>query len=185
MKGANNIWKSLFQSSVAIYRNHPIELLHKSVDHFLYNGNRDDKQNASDASDASASVVSAKKYFLKIVSALFGQFDLLSLKDSTCETRKIFFYFISKALFVLEKSKIQNFRYSSFLTSSNAYAKSKQYLLLNNLGSKHSLLIKFGQFMSYYKRKYFIKKLQKNYDQEIRVRSFCVYKELSTISNLK
>ena len=72
MKGANNIWKSLFQSSVAIYRNHPIELLHKSVDHFLYNGNRDDKQNASDASDASASVVSAKKYFLKIVSALFG-----------------------------------------------------------------------------------------------------------------
>ena len=34
-------------------------------------------------------------------------------------------------------------------------------MLLNNLGSKHSLLMKFGQFMSYYKRKKFIKKLGK------------------------
>ena len=44
----------------------------------------------------------------------------LSLKESTCETRKNVFYFTSKALFVLEKIKFQNFRYSSFMTSSNA-----------------------------------------------------------------
>ena len=34
----------------------------------------------------------------------------------------------------------------------------KNKILLNNLGSKHSLLIKFDQFMTYYKRKNFIKK---------------------------
>ena len=30
---------------------------------------------------------------------------------------------------------------------------SSKYISLNNLGSKHSLLMTFGQFMSYYKRK--------------------------------
>ena len=39
------------------------------------------------------------------------------------------------------------------MTSSNAWAWNKKYILQNNLGSKHSLLMKFGQFMSYYKRK--------------------------------
>ena len=39
------------------------------------------------------------------------------------------------------------------MTSSNALAKNKKYILLNNLRNKHSLLIKFGQFMSYSKRK--------------------------------
>ena len=34
-----------------------------------------------------------------------------------------------------------------------------KYISLNNLGSKHSLLMKFGQFMSYYKRKTFVKKI--------------------------
>ena len=31
--------------------------------------------------------------------------------------------------------------------------KHKTYISLNNLGSKHSLVMKFGQFMSYYKKK--------------------------------
>ena len=31
--------------------------------------------------------------------------------------------------------------------------KKKEYFLMNNLESKHSLVMKFGQFMSYYKRK--------------------------------
>ena len=38
-----------------------------------------------------------------------------------------------------------------FLT--NAKTKNKKYILLNNLESKHSLLVKCGQFMSYYKKK--------------------------------
>ena len=45
------------------------------------------------------------------------------------------------------------------MTSSNAQAWYKKFISLNNLGSKYSLLIKFGQFMSYYKKK---KKKKKN-----------------------
>ena len=58
----------------------------------------------------------------------------------------------------------------------------KKYILLNNLGSKHSLLIKLGQFMSYYKRKNFLKKFNKNCDLKTSVRLFCVCKKLSGIS---
>ena len=38
------------------------------------------------------------------------------------------------------------------MTSSNGQAWNTKHILLNNLGSKHSLVMKFGQFM-YYKRK--------------------------------
>ena len=57
---------------------------------------------------------------LKVVSGTFWLVYFLSLKESTCETRKIIFCFTSKALFVLEKIKFQNFRFSNFMTSSNA-----------------------------------------------------------------
>ena len=48
------------------------------------------------------------------------------------------------------------------MASLNAWAEKKKYILLNNLGSKHTLLMKFGQFMSYYERKKIIKKFYKN-----------------------
>ena len=68
------------------------------------------------------------------------------------------------------------------MTSSNAKALNKEYTSLNNLGSKHSLLVKFGQFMSHYKRKNFTKKFCKNCRLETSSRPFCVSKELSTVS---
>ena len=43
----------------------------------------------------------------------------LSLKESTCQTRKNVFYFTSKALFVLKKIKFKNSTFSSFMMSSN------------------------------------------------------------------
>ena len=52
----------------------------------------------------------------------------------------------------------------------------------NNLGSKHSLLIKFGQFMSYSKINNFIKKFYKKRGLETSSRPFCVCKELATTS---
>ena len=58
----------------------------------------------------------------------------------------------------------------------------KKCILLNNLGSKHSALTKFGQFMSYYKRKDFIKKFYKNCDLKTSPRPICVCKDLSTTS---
>ena len=45
MKGENNIWKrwplelAYFSPELLLYRNHPIDLLDKSVDWFLNNGN--------------------------------------------------------------------------------------------------------------------------------------------------
>ena len=44
MKGKNNIWKrwwlglAYFNLVLPLYRNHPIDMLHKSVEWFLYNG---------------------------------------------------------------------------------------------------------------------------------------------------
>ena len=59
-----------------------------------------------------------------------------------------------------------------------------KYILLNNLGSKHSLLMKFGHILSHYKKN-FIKKFNKNCNLKTSSRPFCVCKELSTTSVVK
>ena len=48
------------------------------------------------------------------------------------------------------------------MTSSNAQAWNTKHILLNNLGSKHSLVMKFGQFMQYYKITFLSKNSTKN-----------------------
>ena len=58
-------------------------------------------------------------------------------------------------------------------------------IILNNLGSKHSLLMKFGQLMSYCKSEKIIKNVCKNCDLKTSSRPFCVCKKLSTISIAK
>ena len=82
-------------------------------------------------------------YILKIVSAAILQVYFLSLKESTCETTKMFFISLQKFL-LFSKTK-QNFKYPNFMTSLNVYTQEKKYILLNNLGITHSLLMKFGQ----------------------------------------
>ena len=57
-----------------------------------------------------------------------------------------------------------------------------KYISLNNLGSKYNLLMKFGQFISYYKRQNFIEKVYKNSGLKTSPRPFCVCKELSATS---
>ena len=47
------------------------------------------------------------------------------------------------------------------MTSSNATALNTKHILLNNLGSKHSLVMKFGQFM------YSLCFLSKNYIKNV------------------
>ena len=51
--------------------------------------------------------------------------------------------------------------------SSNAYAKNKKHILLNNLGSKQSLIMKFGQFMPYYKEKILSKNSTKTANRKL------------------
>ena len=53
-------------------------------------------------------LAAGRRHVLKIVSATFLVVCFLCLKESTCETRKNV-YFISKALFILEKIKILEF----------------------------------------------------------------------------
>ena len=53
-----------------------------------------------------------------------------------------------------------------------------KYILINNLGSKQSLLMKFGRFIPYYIRKKNIKKFYKNCNLKTSSRSFCSSQEL-------
>ena len=48
------------------------------------------------------------------------------------------------------------------MTSSYAQAWPTKHILLNNLGSKRSLVMKFGQFMQYYKIIFLSKNSTKN-----------------------
>ena len=54
-----------------------------------------------------------------------------------------------------------------------------KYILLNNLGSRHSLLMKSGQVMSCEKRKIFIKKFYKNCHLKTSSTFFRVWKEMN------
>ena len=115
---------------------------------------------------------------LKVVSATFLLACFVCLKEITCETRKSAFYFTSKDLLVLEIINFQHFRYSN-MTSSNPQAWNTKYILVNNLGSKHSLVMKFGQFMQYYNIIFFIEKLYEKCHLETSSRPFLIFKESS------
>ena len=54
-----------------------------------------------------------------------------------------------------------------------------KHMLLNNLGSKHSVVMKFGQFMQYYKIIFFIKKFYEKCGLETSSRHFPTLKESS------
>ena len=101
----------------------------------------------------------------------------LSLNERTRQTRKHIFYFTSKALFFLEKIKFENLRFSDFTRHQIPKHRTKKYILLNNLRSKHSLLMKLDQFMSYSKRNNFIEKFCKNCGLKTCSRPFCDGKE--------
>ena len=54
-----------------------------------------------------------------------------------------------------------------------------KHILLNNLGSKWSLVMKFGQFMQYDKIIFFIKKLYEKFGLETSSRPYLISKESS------
>ena len=94
------------------------------------------------------------------------------------------FYFTSEAPLYSRKSyfRILYIQVSSRHQMPLSIKPEIHFTKYSNLESKHSLLMKFGQFMSYYLRNNFIKKFHKNYDLETSSRTFYVYKELSTTS---
>ena len=112
------------------------------------------------------------------MSATFLLVCFVFLKENTFETTKNIFYFTSKALFVLEIIKFKHFRYSNIMTSSNAQAWNTKHILLNNLGRKCSLVMKFGQFMQL-QNDFFIKKFYEKYGLENSPRPFLISKKSS------
>ena len=65
------------------------------------------------------------------------------------------------------------------MTSSNTQAWNTKDILLNNLISKRSLVMKFGQFMQYYKIIFFIKKFYEKSGLGTSSRPFLIFKESS------
>ena len=63
----------------------------------------------------------------------------------------------------------------NFIISWNTEAWNKKCVLPNDLGSKHSLIMKFGQFMSCYKRRVYIEKCKKYVARKL-VWGFLVFK---------
>ena len=59
-----------------------------------------------------------------------------------------------------------------------------KHILPNKFGSKHSPVMKFGQFI-YYKRKIFIKKLYETYGLETSSGPFLIFKESPIKRNLR
>ena len=59
--------------------------------------------------------------------------------------------------------------------SKNAQAWNTKHILLNNLKSKRSLVMKFGQFMQYYKIIFFRKKFYEKCDLGTSSRFFLIF----------
>ena len=121
------------------------------------------------------------------MSATFFLVRFLRLKESTAETRKLekleSFLFNFKSSFRSRENQSFVFYIFKFPEVIKYLSiKEIKYIFLYNLESKNSLLMKFGQFISYYKGKTFVKIFYKNCDLETRpaTRPFCVCKELIT-----
>ena len=164
----------LFMGSLdadSLFTNIPLEKTINICTNLLYNNVDVTERIKKSEFENFLSLATQESYFMfkGCVRYIFARL-FLGLNESPCQTRENVFYFTSKALFVLEKIKFQNFRFSNFMTSSNV-------MCVNE-----SLLMKFGQFMSYSKRNSFIKKFYKNCGLKTSSRLFCVCKELSTTS---
>ena len=92
---------------------------------------------------------------------IFASLFCMSKREHLRNKEKCFlFHFESSSC--LEIINFWHFRYSNIMTSSNAQAWNTKHILLNNLGSKRSLVMKFGQFMQYYKIIFLSKNSTKN-----------------------
>ena len=98
---------------------------------------------------------------LKVSSATFLLVCFECLKESTCETRRNIFFNFKSSLrsWYNQILTFQIFKCHDFIKFLEAW--NMKHILLNNLRSKQSLVIKFDQFMQYYKRIFFFKKSYK------------------------
>ena len=103
----------------------------------------------------------------------------LSLNESTCQTRKIFFILRQNICSLSRNSKfrILDIQISWRHQMPKHKTRNTFYWIMWKV---NSLLMNYWQFISYYKRRYLIKKLYKNCVLKTSSRPFCVSKKLST-----
>ena len=118
-------------------------------------------------------------WFSKVVSATFLLVCFLSLNENTCQFKKMFFILLQKicSLWRNSKFRIVGIQISWRHQMTKHKARNTFYWITWKV---NSLLMKYGQFISYYKRRYLIKKLYKNCVLKTSSRPFCVSKKLST-----
>ena len=115
----------------------------------------------------------ALKPLENLKSTTFLLVNFVCLKESTCEKR---FLFNFKSSLRSRENQILEFFIFKFRDIIKCLSIKQEYISLNNLGSKYSQLMRFGQFMSYYKK--LIKKFYKNCYLKTSSRPFCVCKEV-------
>ena len=87
-----------------------------------------------------------------------------------------YFLFQFKNSFRSWDNQIKTFQIFKRYDVINTQAWNRKHILLNNLGNKHILVIKFSQFMQHYKRKILIKKFYKKCTLNTSSRSFLIKK---------
>ena len=92
-------------------------------------------------------------WFSKVVSATFLLVCFLSLNESTCQTRKMFFILHQNICSLSRNSKfrILDIQISSRHQMSKHKTRNTFYWITWKV---NSLIMKYGQFISYYKRRY-------------------------------
>ena len=90
------------------------------------------------------SSVSISKLNLNVMSDIFLQFRCLGLKESASEPRKMLFISLPKPFLFL---RYRDFRIIESSRRHRMPIHESRNTLLNNSGSKHSPVMKFGQFI--------------------------------------
>ena len=121
-------------------------------------------------------------YFKGSVCYVFASLFFFNLKESTLETRANNFISLQKLFLFLIKSKFRILDVQISWRHEMPKHKKRNTFYWTSLWVKHILLMKFSQFIWYYKRKYLITKFYKTCNLKTSSRPFCVCKELSTSS---
>ena len=118
------------------------------------------------------------------MSATFLLVYFLSLKESTCKTRKnVFFISVQKLFSFSRKSNFRNLNIQvSWRHQMPKYKTINTFYWITWKVNTVCYVNKIWSVIPYYKNKNFMKKFCKNCDLETSSRPFCVCKELSTTS---
>ena len=107
-------------------------------------------------------VICNLQWFKGCVCYIFASLFCMFKREHSWKEKYFLFHFESSSLLRYQILNFQIFKCQGIVKGLNMKHK---HILLNNLGSKDSLVIKFGQFMQHYKIKFFIKKFYEKFSK--------------------